>query len=379
MAEKKVMIIAGEPSGDLHAASLVRELKTLNRGLTFFGMGGKRMEEEGVEILQGIEDLALVGFLEVIRHLRKVRNVLSNLRRSLKELNPDIVLLVDYPGFNLRFARHAKLDGFKVLYFITPQVWAWGKWRIQQMKRWVNRAIVIFPFEEKLYRENGIPTTFVGHPSLDLVESELTRTELCQSLNLPHDQPLIGILPGSRKGEVKRMLPLMIQCARRIQSQINSSFVVPLALGIEPGDILNSNHPSLEKHPNMRVVNGKTYDVMKNADLLLIASGTATLEATLFKTPMLILYKLSPFSYWIAKRFVKIENYGLVNIVAEKKIVPEFIQFKARPSLVVPEAISLLTDNKRREKMREYLNMVKEKLGKPGAAKKAAEAVLVEL
>ena len=382
MAEPRILFVAGEPSGDLHASFLIRELKRLHPGIKTFGMGGARMKEEGVEILQRIEDLAVVGLWEVVYRLPKIRKALSTLCRALKERKPDLLLLIDYPGFNLRLARQAKKEGFKVLYYITPQVWAWGKWRLRQMKRWVDRAIVILPFEEKLFQDVGVPTTFVGHPLLDIVHSQLSRSELCHSLKLSPAKPLIGLLPGSRKGEVERILPLMLQCAEEIQKEIKASFVVPLAPGIEQKEIwkrVKHRYPRIGSSSELRIINGNTYEVMKNADLLLVASGSATLEAALLGTPMVILYKLSPLSYWIGKRIVRVQNLGLVNIVAERRVVPEFIQSSARPSLVVPEAISLLTDEDRRNRMRQDLKEVKERLGEPGAPVKAAKAVLEEL
>ena len=376
MTDPKILIVAGEPSGDLHASSLVREMRSLHPKISFFGMGGKRMEEEKVEILHGIEDLALMGFWEVFSHLPKIQKAFRILIRALKERKPDLVLLVDYPGFNLRLARLAKRNGFKVLYFITPQVWAWGKWRLEQIKNCVYRALLILPFEKNLFQESGIPSTYVGHPLLDMVHADLSRSELCSLLNLPPENPLIGILPGSRKGEVKRILPLMLQCAEEIQKNSKASFVIPIAPGLEEKEISKrANH----RISQLRTINGKTYEVMKNADLLLVASGTATLEAALFGTPMLILYKLSLLSYWIGKRIVRIRNLGLVNIVAEERVVPEFIQFNATPKKIVPEAISLLTDEERRRKIKEDLKRIRERLGKPGATRRAAEAVLAEL
>ena len=367
----KLLVVAGEPSGDLHGANLIEELKKLTPGVEVFGIGGDRMRNVGVELIHNSRDLSLIGFLEVIHHLPSLRRVMRDLFYSMVEREPDLVLLIDSPGFNLRFARVAKLRGYRVLYYIAPQVWAWGKWRMRTMAKSVNRVIVTLPFEERLWQDFGIDTSFVGHPLLDVVERHLSRDEFCLEFGIQPELPIVGLLPGSREEEVERILPLMLLSIRNLP---DFNYLLPLA-----PEVRGSKVERMAKRifPGVKIVEGVTYEVMGSADLLLVASGTATLEACILGTPMLIVYKVSPPSWLIGKALVKTPHIGLVNILAGREVCPEFVQFSAKPEGLSSAILNLLREG--RAPMVAELREVRQLLGERGAAEKAARIVMREL
>jgi lipid-A-disaccharide synthase len=368
--KRSVMIVAGEASGDLHGSNLVRAMLSLDPNLRFFGVGGNRMAQAGVNLMANVSDMAVVGLTEVIAHLGRVIRVMFALKRRLHNDPPDLVILIDYPDFNLPLATTAKKQGIKVFYYISPQVWAWRKKRISRIRSVVDHMAVILPFEVSFYAQNGVSATFVGHPLLDAIGAPQSREEARHILNIPADVIPIGLLPGSRPGEIKRLLPLMLKAAAIIKKSLPAAyFILPLADSL-PGDIVD---PFIAASDIViQIVHNKTYTVMSLADAALVASGTATLETALFGTPMVIVYKVSPLSYAVGKMVISVKNIGLVNIVGGKTIVPELIQADANPERMAAEILSILTNRHRQDEIRKDLSAIREKLGEPGASARTA-------
>ena len=369
-----VLISAGEPSGDLHSARLVDEMKKRNPALTFFGIGGDRMRDAGVELLYHIDRMGIVGFSEAVRHLGFVKQVLNELRNCIGQRQPDLVILVDYPGFHLRLARIASEASVPVLYYIAPQIWAWGAGRIKTLRRYVDKVAVILPFETELYRKAGTEVAFVGHPLLESLNPQTDRDTFFDQNSLDPSRPVIGLLPGSRDKEIDRLLPVMLKSTAHMRKATGDlQFVIGAA---SPGHV-NLIQSQLHKYGYpFPVLQGKTHEIMQHSRVLLIASGTATLEAAYFGTPGLLLYKVSLLTYLIANILVKIPRIGLVNIVAGKEVMPELIQFEATPKHVAAQTLSLLGDEERRRRMQSEFASVKKSLGEPGASAKPAEIAL---
>lgn len=370
---QSILIIAGEASGDMHGASLVKALKNRRPDLHFFGIGGACMEKEGVKLIYNARDLSFLGFLEVIKHLPFIRKVFQEMVIRLKEHNPVLIVLIDYPGFNLRFAEKAKKLGFPVLYYISPQVWAWGKNRIKKMAHCIDRIIVIFPFEEAIFRRHNMDVHFVGHPLKDSVNTILAKREFLKVFHLNSGKPILGLLPGSRAQEVQKLLPVMIQGYLRLkivipelQAMVGLASTLPDSLYLE---IIN-------READIVPIRNHTNEVIANSDVVLVASGTATLETALLGTPMVVLYKMSPLSFIIGKLLVKIRNIALVNIVAGKTVVPELIQNNATAEKIFREVHDLLSNRKRRTAMKKQLAEVSQKLGKKGASLRAADTII---
>lgn len=367
------MIIAGEASGDLHGANLVKALKSLSPDLEIMGMGGKRMAEAGVNILFDISEIAIVGFGEVLRHIRRLSGTFHKIYRAVEEEGPDGLILIDYPGFNLRLAERVKKKGIPIIYYISPQVWAWGRSRVKKIAKLVNKMIVILPFEREIYQDEGPPVEFVGHPLLDAIDPIGKKEEIASRFNIPQDRPVVGLLPGSRRQEIKRLLPIMLKAAKLMRSRSPElEFVLPCASTISHEEIEDLLNPSL----GIRLVHDKTYQVMSSAQLLLVASGTATLEAACLETPMVVIYKVSFLSWLLAKFLIRVPDIGLVNVVAGRRVVPEFLQFGARPGRIASACLDLLENKNKRESMQKDLEEVKDKLGQPGASLRAARLVL---
>jgi len=364
------MIVAGEASGDLHGSNLVRAMHDLDPDLQFFGVGGNRMAQTGVNLMANVSDMAVVGLTEVIVHLGRVMRVMFALRRSLHNDPPDLVILIDYPDFNLPLAAAAKKLGIKVFYYISPQVWAWRKNRVSRIRSVVDHMAVILPFEASFYAQYGVSATFVGHPLLDAIEAPQSKEEARHMLNIAADAIPVGLLPGSRPGEIKRLLPLMLKAAAIIKKSLPAAyFILPLADSF-PGDIAD---PFIAASGiAIQTVHNQTYAVMSLAEAVLVASGTATLETALFGTPMVIVYKVSPLSYAIGKRVISVKNIGLVNIIGGATLVPELIQANVNPERMAAEMLSILTNRQRRDEIRKDLSAIREKLGEPGASARAA-------
>jgi lipid-A-disaccharide synthase len=356
-----VFIIAGEASGDLHASHLARSLLKLDPGLTLKGMGGDNMRRAGVEILFDASELAVVGLFEVLANYRTIKGVLEQLKKTITANPPDLLILVDYQEFNQRLAAYAKSIGVKVLFYIGPQVWAWRPKRVYKMGSIVDQMAVIFPFEVELYKDANVPVEFTGHPLVEEAIADKSPAQARELLELD-EQTTIGLFPGSRRGEIKRVLPILLATAKRLlKHDPNLQFVLPLAESLSD-DVLD---PFLEDIVNLRitVINGKVYDVMQACDAIVTASGTATLEIALMGIPMAIVYKISWLSYFILKFIVSIERIGLVNIVADKDVVKEFLQGKARPKKIAAEILHILSDRDYNETMRKELSQIRDKLG----------------
>lgn len=361
MPGQTVFIVAGEASGDLHASHLAKSLLQLDPDLTLEGMGGDNMRRAGVELRFDATDLAVVGLFEVLANYRKIKGVLEQIKRRLSADPPDLLILVDYQEFNQRLAAYAKSIGIKVLFYIGPQVWAWRPKRVYKMGHIVDQMAVIFPFEVELYKDANVPVEFTGHPLVEEVIADKSPAQARALLELD-DQTTIGLFPGSRRSEIKHVLPVQLATAKRLSKRNpNLQFVLPLAESLSD-DVLD---PFLEDIVNLRitVIDGRVYDVMQACDAIVTASGTATLEIALMGIPMAIVYKISWLSYFILKFIVSIERIGLVNIVAGKDVVNEFLQGKARPRKIAAEIQRILTDSNYNQTMRSELSQVRGKLG----------------
>lgn len=367
-----VMIIAGEASGDVHGAALVERCRRKRPELCFFGMGGDEMERAGVEIIHHIRETSIVGFAEVVKRYLPIRRIFKHMVGLLKKRQPVLVILVDYPGFNLRFASRVRRNGILLVYYISPQVWAWGGGRIKAISRTVDRMLVFFPFEETIYKEAGVEVRFVGHPLKDLVRTEMDRNTFFDKLEFKTDLPTVGLLPGSRNLEVERLLPIMMESLSRLCESIGP---VQAVLG-KASSLDDSVYGSFPESISVRSLREQTYEIMAHSDVLIVASGTATLEAALTGTPMVIVYRIAPLSYRIARTLIKLPYVGLVNIVAGKKIVPELLQDDCSPEMIARTASHLITDRRRKDEMKRALRDVSRALGEPGAADRAAAAVL---
>lgn len=371
---KKVLIVAGEASGDLHGSSLVRELRKRSSGLEIFGMGGDKMKREGVELIFHVDKLAFMGFFEVLKNLGFVRRVMKSMVSEAEERKPDLAVLIDYPGFNLRFASRLKNLGIPVVYYISPQVWAWGGNRVKKMQGLIDKMVVILPFEKEIYDRFDIDCEFVGHPFLDVVRPVLSLEDFRRKFDLRKNQTTVGLLPGSRRQEVEKILPIMLESCKSLQTRAKSlKVLLGLAATVSKDDIQNlQNAAGLP----VEIVENLTYDLMKHADLLLIASGSATLECAILGTPFMVLYKTSLWTYLVAKSLVSIPNIALANVVAGKRIVPEFIQSRAVPTRIAEEMYEILSERERYRTIQNELGKVKEKLGQAGASGRAADIVM---
>ncbi len=370
-----IMISAGEASGDLHAANLIRALHKFEPDIEFKGMGSEEMRKAGANLLVDCADIAVVGLFEVLINYRKIVRKLNILKDELKNNPPDLLILVDYQEFNFKLARAAKDLGIKVLFYISPQVWAWRPKRVHKMGDSIDMMAVLFPFEEKFYQEADVPVRFVGHPLVDKAHASKSKTQSMQDYALDESRKVVGIFPGSRRGEIKRLLPLQLEVAKLIkQSHPDIQFILPVASTLDKDEFNNclAQYESLD----IKLVKDNVYDVMQVCDAIITASGTATLEIALMGIPSAITYKISPFSYAILKHMVKLDNIGLVNIVAEKRIVQEFIQHEAIVENIAKEISRLLDDKPYRENMIKELSKVKQKLGKEGGSENIARLAL---
>jgi lipid-A-disaccharide synthase len=372
---KKILIVAGEASGDLHAANLVTAIKKIYPGVSFFGLGGPNLKKQGVELLGDLTKFAVVGFWEVLKNFPKFRMFFNRILKSAESQKPDLAILVDYPGFNLRLASELKKKNIPVVYYISPQIWAWGQKRIYLIKKVVERMIVLFKFEEELYKKHGIPVTFAGNPLLDNAKPTLTREELLQKAGLKPALITVSLLPGSREKEVKSLLPVMLKCAKIINGYLlhRVQFLVLRSPSVKEeifAKLLKGSALPVE------VISGQAYNGIAASDFSLVCSGTATLETAILATPMVILYKVSFLTWIIVRRLIKIPYIGLVNVVKGRKIVEEFIQFDAEPEKICDYVIPLLQNKEKLKSLKDELLTVKPLLGESGASARAAQAVV---
>jgi lipid-A-disaccharide synthase len=364
------MIVAGEASGDLHGAGLVREARKLDPRLDFFGIGGPRMRAAGVETLVDSSEMAVVGLVEVIAHFGVISHAYLTLKRIIASDPPDLLILIDYPDFNLRIARLARRAGVRVLYYISPQVWAWRVGRVKKIGRVVDRMAVVFPFEVPFYEREGVPVTFVGHPLVDAVHPAMERVEAQRLFGLDPRRRTVGLFPGSRKHEIERLLPVILESAKLLKERFpDLQFILPLATSLAMGDIA----PYLAASPlKVEVVQEQGYDVMQVCDAIITVSGTVTLEIALMGVPMVIIYRVSPLTYTVGRRLVKVDHIGLCNIVAGERVVPELLQHEAEPVRIAEEIGRYLTDDDYDRNVRAKLAGIRERLGSGGGAARVA-------
>jgi len=365
-------MVAGEASGDLHGAAVVRALKRLAPEAEVAGVGGDGMAGEGMRMLHHIRGLSFMGFLEVVRNLPAIRALEKLLLREVESRRPDVVVLIDYPGFNLRFARKVKERGVPVLYYISPQVWAWNRGRVRRMARFVDRMKVVFPFEVGIYRKEGIDVEWVGHPLAEHAGVQCSREEFARREHLDPGRKIIGLFPGSRAQEIERILPVMARAAE----EVRRTRALQVAIGVAPnlGPSLIRKH--LPAGADIRLVEHATHELMAHADAAMVTSGTATLETGWFGTPMAVVYRTSPATYFIGRMLVDVPSIGLVNIVAGRKIVPEFVQHDMTVNNLADAIGRILDDPAYASAMRRDLAAIRELLGPPGASVKVAQGIL---
>ncbi|NWG04239.1 MAG: lipid-A-disaccharide synthase [Syntrophaceae bacterium] len=374
MKPKKILLVAGEVSGDLHGSHLVEAVHRIDPEVQFWGIGGEGLKKSGMRLLYPAHSLSVVGVTEVFIKLRSILEALRQLKKSLEQERPDLIVLIDFPDFNFRLANMAHRRGIPVLYYISPQVWAWRPKRVQWIARRIKKMVVLFPFEVPLYEAAGVDVEWVGHPLLDIVKPTLPKEVAFQKFGLDPRRRTVGLLPGSRLHEVERLLPALLESAHLLQREIPElQFILPLAPGLPKTMVASFIQ---KRSVPVTVVEGLNYDVMNLSELLITASGTATLEGAILGKPMIIIYRVSFFSYWIGRAMIRVEHIGLVNLVAGKEVAPELIQKDVRPERIADEAFRILRNPILRQKMTESMAEVRQKLGKPGAAQRAAQIVL---
>jgi lipid-A-disaccharide synthase len=375
MPEHSILISAGEASGDMYAARLAAALRE-RVPVHMFGMGGPRMREAGVELVADYRDVHVVGILEVLAKVPAIARALRLLSREARRRKPSLAILTDFPGFHLRLARKLKSQGVPSVYFICPQFWAWRPWRANLVRRRFVRGLCIFPFEQEWYRARGVTADFIGHPLVGEVRAARTRTQFAADFGLDAARPIVAILPGSRPGEFKRHLPLILPACASVGPARNAQFILALAPGIAAAEIA----PYLRSSAlPVRVIEGATYDAVAAADLAIVSSGTATVETALLGTPMIVVYRVAPFTAAVARRLVRTPMFAMVNLIAGRRVVPELIQDALTPERLAMETARLLDSPPERDLMRADLAEVRSKLGAPGAIDRAADIIAAML
>lgn len=367
--------MAGEASGDQHGARLVAALRELEPSLRFSGVGGERMREAGVDTFSGIGRLGVVGSVEIAVALPSLWKIYRRFIEEMKGGLHEAIILIDYPGFNLRLARAAKRHGLSVIYFIAPQVWAWWRGRVKGIARWVDLVLSILPFEAEFYGRAGIEARYIGHPLVGELRGVPGKRQAREELGLPPDSPVVGILPGSRERELRSLLPPMLGAAREIQRAFpETRFLLPLASTLSPKRV---NGYLAGTAPSVRLLEGVALKAMSASDFLMVASGTATLEAGLLGVPLVIVYRVNALTYWLTRNFlIKIPHIGLVNIVAGRLVVPELIQAEVTPGNIAREALKVLGDKSHAEEVRGRLGELRGILGEREAYREAATQIV---
>ncbi|MGZ8143416.1 MAG: lipid-A-disaccharide synthase [Methylosarcina sp.] len=369
-----VLFSAGEASGDQHAAHMFLELKKHLPQLQGIGMGGAKMAEAGIDVRYDSSRIAVIGVVEVLKHYGEIRRALKLMQHIVKDERPDLLVCVDYKEFNFKLAKYARKLGIKVLFYVGPQVWAWRPGRVKKYGEVIDMMAVIFPFETAYYEAENVPVRYVGHPSVDKVHPRFSKSEDFARFGLSAERPVVGLLPGSRTGEIKRMLPVMLKAAATIAAALPEvQFILPQANSITD-DLLQAYLQSARV--KITVIKNKPYDVIQCCDAIMTTSGTATLEIALLTVPMVICYKLAPMTYWLGRWLVKTPFIGLPNIVAGQGIVKELIQHEASSDNLSAEILKILTDTGYARQMRENLQAVKAQLGQGGGSKNMAELAL---
>lgn len=355
-------IIAGEASGDLHGSNLMKALSQLDEKAVFRYWGGDKMQAIGGQLVKHYRDLAFMGFVEVVRHLGTILGNIKFCKKDIASFKPDVLILIDYPGFNLRIAEWAKAQGIKVVYYISPQVWAWKESRVQLIKRTVDKMLVILPFEKAFYKKHDYEVSYVGHPLIEVVDKELERADALIS-----SKPVIALLPGSRSQEIKKKLPIML---RMVQYFPQYQFVVAQAPAQDA-----SLYQSLIGNIDVQLLNNQTYSLLKQAKMALVTSGTATLETALFGVPQIVCYRGNPLSYYLARKLIKVKYISLVNLILDRQAVTELIQADLNEARLLQEMTNLLQNNESREQMQISYTDLWERLGEGRASANAAKEI----
>ena len=373
------MVSAGEASGDAHAAHALEALQSRGAGFDSFGMGASLLQAQGCDLVVDCRELAVIGFIDVVKNYPRFMIRLRKLKAAMKARRPDLLLIVDYPNFNLKLAEYARQLNIPVLFYISPKVWASRPGRVPKIGARISHMAVIFPFEVDIYEKAGIPVSYVGNPVVEDAHSTLTRDEACAALELDPSTPVILLMPGSRKGELERHMSLLVASTEKLaKERPNCQFILPLANTIDRewfNQLLETAGANLASAPPLQIIDGQSITAMRAADVALVASGTATLETGLMGTPMVVLYKVSPLNYAIIKRMINIDDVSLVNIVAQRRVVPELIQDDATAESITKEALMLLDDETRRSQMHDDLAELKLAMGEPGASKRVAALI----
>jgi lipid-A-disaccharide synthase len=372
MYKNKLMIIAGEVSGDLHGAALIRELRKLDSGMEFYGIGGNLMQKEGATLVQHLNRMAFLGFVEVIKHIPFIKKVQATLIKLIKEKKINTVVLIDYPGFNLNFAKKLNAINLKIIYYISPQIWAWGKNRVSKIKQLINKMIVVFPFEKEIYEKAGVDVDYIGHPLLEIIDNHnyLSKDELYRKYELDFEKDILLIMPGSRRHEVEKIFPETIIASEKICDDFNMQIVVSTSQNIN-GELLFN----IANKRNFKVISGLTYDLMRNSKFGIIKSGTSTLEAAIFQLPMVIVYKTSVPTYYIGRSLIKIDKIGMANIILGEQVVPELIQRNVSHRNIYDKSREILSNPALYDSIKKKLGLIKEKLDGDCASAKAAKII----
>ena len=367
------MMIAGEVSGDVHGAGLIRCLRRNNDNIDFFGIGGLKMLRENFRPYYMLDTLQTHGFVEAVSHLPRLYRTLWRMRDALEEERPDVLILIDYPGFNLKLAAYAKEKGIPVIFFNSPQIWAWRKGRLKTIKRVVDKMIVLFPFEEEIYQQAGVDVNWVGHPLLDQISNEKDNKSFLKQYGLQNDRPLLAIAPGSRPSEMRRLLPTLLKGLPHIQEQVGGiGCIMPVAESLDLNEVKKIIESSIVP---VTLIPEQFIETIQACDAAVVASGTASLQTGLALKPFAIVYQVAPLTFRIARYLADTKFIGLVNILAEKEIVPELLQNDFTAEKVAETAVRLLRDKDYRERIIDELKNTRAKLGEPGAYEKAAGCI----
>lgn len=373
MANKHILLVCGEASGDLNAANLVREILKINPEIKISAVGGELLRQAGAEVFCDIKELSVIGFFDVLKKLPKFFRLKKIVLNKIKTEEPDAVVLVDFSGFNLRLAKEIS-NTRPVIYYISPQVWASRSGRIQTIKKYIRQIIVLFKFEEEFYKKHGIEVKFAGHPLLDIVRPSMEKNEFFKALGLSESKITLALLPGSRKQEIENILPTMLKTSEII-SQNKPDLQIVIAKSTQVDWEIYRKFTQ-EFKLNLKIIEGKTYDCLNIADFALVASGTATLETAIMQKAFVIVYRMNLLNYLLYRPMVRIPYIGMVNIVAQKKIIPEFIQFGAHPGKIAAAVLKILQNPSRLEQMKNDLAQIRLSLGEKGASSRAAQTLL---
>ncbi|HLZ51629.1 MAG TPA: lipid-A-disaccharide synthase [Candidatus Acidoferrum sp.] len=370
MAPIPLLISAGEASGDMYAARLATALQK-RADVALFGMGGPQMRAAGVEVITDYKEVSVVGITEILSHLPSLIRAMRHLVSEARSRRPPFAILTDFPGFHLRLARKLRPQGVRNIYYICPQFWAWRPWRVRVVRRRFAQALCIFPFEEEFFGGAGVPTKFIGHPLVGAVQATETREEFCRQQNLDPAVPIVAILPGSRRAELAQHLPVIREACGLIQAERQTQFVIAAAAHSEVEEL----QAGWQAAGRVTVVEGQTYNALAAADAAIVSSGTATIEAALLDVPMVVVYRVTPLTALLAKPLVRTKHFSMVNLIAERRVVPELIQKDFTADRVAREVLNLLCDPQAGEELRHGLAEVRKRLGPPGAVERAAEAI----